>query len=37
MVCAVPPLLFVNMSSASLESVAKLMSISQRLVTDLVI
>jgi hypothetical protein len=37
MVRAVPPLLFINMSSASLESVAKLMSISQRLVTDLVI
>jgi hypothetical protein len=37
MVRAVPPLLFVNMSSATLESVAKLMSILQRLVTDLVI
>jgi hypothetical protein len=34
---AVLPLLFVNMSSATLESVAKLMSIPQRLVTDLVI
>jgi hypothetical protein len=34
---AVLPLLFVNMSSATLESAAKLMSIPQRLVTDLVI